>query len=231
MFCNILSCRLYIFLTLFLTLSISSDAQESSNKRAIPSDIKIEQSNGQQYISLNNGHTIALPTIVKKTIDKEWAISTQSLATINYPALAFIEQKKEIVHLSEKLGIKIRDLEYLNLYREAAKWLGTRYRWAGKSTKGVDCSGLTSILVKNVFNKDLSRSSYLIADQLSEELDTKSLRPGDLLFFSTRRYSRINHVGVYLGDRQFIHASRKGVVVSSLDEEYYNRTLRKAGRI
>lgn len=235
MFYNLFNCRLYLFLTLFLTLPISSNAHEAdkgnSMKGILPSDIKLEQSKEQQHIIFNNGHLIALPAIVKKTIDKEWAIVPQSLAAINYPALFSIEQKKEISHLSEKLGIKIRDLEYLDLYREAAKWIGTRYRWAGKSPKGVDCSGLTSIIVKTVFNKELSRSSHIIANELSEELDTKNLRPGDLLFFSTRRYTRINHVGVYLGDRQFIHASRKGVVVSSLDEDYYNRTLRKAGRI
>ena len=60
------------------------------------------------------------------------------------------------------------------------------------------------------------------------------LKPGDLVFFGTssRKGKRVNHVGVFFGDRRFIHASTSnGVIISSLDEAYYRRTWIKGGRV
>ena len=233
---NIAFCKKYTFV-IFSCIAISLTNAETALAKKIdntfsPATIRLVQSNEIQEVTLYNGFSINLPAILKETVAHEWAVSPRYLEILNCIRYTK-EEKQEILQLSQKLGINIKNTEYLTLYREAAKWLGTRYRWAGNSSKGVDCSGLTGILIKNVFNKDLSRSSYIIADQLIEELSADHLRPGDLVFFATRRYSnkRIDHVGVYLGDRQFIHASRKGVVVSSLDDQYYTRTLKKAGRI
>lgn len=140
----------------------------------------------------------------------------------------------KVDNISKKIGFELTEnhTEHLPLYSEAIKWLGVRYRRSGMTTKGVDCSGLTSMIYKNVFNKQLVRSSFDIAKSIDAEINKEDLQPGDLVFFATRGRKRINHVGVFLGDRKFIHASvGKGVIVSSLDEAYYLRTWRKGGRM
>jgi cell wall-associated NlpC family hydrolase len=74
--------------------------------------------------------------------------------------------------------------------------------------------------------------STTIAKNVKESiLDKEDLIPGDMVFFSTFNKKYINHVGVYLGEGKFIHASIKyGVIVSSLAEGYYSKTWRKGGR-
>lgn len=119
------------------------------------------------------------------------------------------------------------------LYQEAVEWLRTPYRRGGMSHKGMDCSGLTGTIYKNVFGIKLQRSSKDISRSDVKDLKKNELEPGDLVFFSTSRRSRgVNHVGVYLGNNHFVHAScSKGVIISNLDEGYYKRTWVKGGRV
>lgn len=159
------------------------------------------------------------------------ASSNQTTSAI--PSKGTSSQEKEIEILSEKLGIAIPDASLLSLYREVGNWLGTRYRRGGMSRKGVDCSGFTNIIYNSVFDKKIERVSYDIAKSVKESLPISELLPGDLVFFATnRRKKSINHVGVYLGNGYFAHASCKyGVIVSSLAEGYYNRVWKKGGRL
>ncbi|MDR0825203.1 MAG: C40 family peptidase [Prevotella sp.] len=140
--------------------------------------------------------------------------------------------QKEMQELSSVLGVSITDTDHLNLYREAADWLGTRYRRGGMSRTAVDCSGFTNIIYKNVFGQQLDRVSTTIAKNVKESItDKDDLRPGDMVFFSTFKKKHINHVGVYIGNGKFIHASiKQGVIVSSLSEGYYSKAWRKGGR-
>lgn len=141
-------------------------------------------------------------------------------------------EQKEIQELSVRLGITITSAEHLDLYREVADWLGTKYRRGGMSRSAVDCSGFTSIIYKNVYGVTLDRVSTTIAKNVKETLQKDELEPGDMVFFSTFKKKYINHVGVYIGDGKFIHASIKhGVIVSSLTEGYYSKTWRKGGRL
>lgn len=175
---------------------------------------------------------------------KTLIISSLSFALINVSAFATgssVDSTKiqtslsyNVDKISKKIGFELTEnhTEHLPLYTEAIKWLGVRYRRAGMTPKGVDCSGLTSLIYKNVFNKQLVRSSIDISKSINTEINKEDLQPGDLVFFATRGRNRINHVGVFLGDRKFIHASvGKGVIISSLDESYYLRTWRKGGRM
>ena len=99
------------------------------------------------------------------------------------------------------------------------------------SRKAVDCSGFTNIIYKNVYGMQLDRVSTAIAKNVKESISKEDLEPGDMVFFSTFRKKYINHVGVYIGDGKFIHASIKhGVIVSSLTEGYYSKAWRKGGR-
>lgn len=238
MSCSKINYKLYIAAILLFASSthyskaqsIIDVAQEPKHSIFSPSVILLTQT--LETISLvKDGITHNLPKIKKELIAQDWTNNNINPPNIENEIIAQSNEIKEMKELSNKLGISVRNPEHLDLYREAASWLGTRYRWSGNTKKGTDCSGLTGRLLKNVYDKEIDRSSFIIANNLKEELDTENLLPGDLVFFTTLRKKRINHVGVYLGEGHFIHASRKGVVVSSLDENYYARTLKKAGRI
>ncbi len=123
-----------------------------------------------------------------------------------------------------------------SLLDRAKDFLGTPYRYGGRTPKGFDCSGFVSFVFDS-FGVTLPRSSLHQAKQ-GESIDLDEIQPGDLLFFKTRgKKNRISHVGIYLGEGQFIHAgswgSRKSrcVKISELDGSYYVKRLVSARRV
>lgn len=104
------------------------------------------------------------------------------------------------------------------------------YKFYGRSDSGLDCSGFTIRLFEKAYNENLSGGSSDLFLKTTE-VDTSMLQEGDLLFFKIAK-NRISHVGVYLGNRRFVHTTTKaGVIVSSLDEAYYQKYFYKAGRL
>lgn len=115
---------------------------------------------------------------------------------------------------------------YYNIYA----WLGTAYKYSGDNKKGIDCSGFVSRMYSDVYCIALSGGSRDIFPRV-QPVEKNELREGDLLFFKIRK-GQISHVGVYLGNNKFAHATvRSGVIISDLDEEYYKRYFYKGGRI
>jgi len=118
------------------------------------------------------------------------------------------------------------------LLKGAGSLLGTPYRWGGTSPDGgFDCSGLVNYVFRTALGIELPRVSRDMARD-GERVDRDALSAGDLVFFS-RRGSRIDHVGIYLGDGRFVHAPRTGkdVMVSELDTGYWSRKFMQARRI
>ena len=114
---------------------------------------------------------------------------------------------------------------------EIIKYLGTPYKYGGNTKDGMDCSAFTQMLYRDVFNIDLQRSARLQYTQGREISDKDNLQFGDLVFFNTRQRVRPGHVGVYIGENLFAHASSaKGVTVSSINYDYYLRTYMGARR-
>ncbi len=111
----------------------------------------------------------------------------------------------------------------------AKQFLGTRYVYGGTSPSGFDCSGFTSYVYKH-FGITLPR---VASDQgnYGVYVSKDDLEPGDLVFFATSGGRNITHVGIYIGDNQFIHSSssRRGVIISKL-EGYYSDTYVTARR-
>lgn len=141
---------------------------------------------------------------------------------------------KDVRIVEETVGVKPdRGSIVESLYKEAVAWLKTPYRYGGNSRKGIDCSAFTNTIYANVFGVKLNRSSKDISARDVKELKRNELKPGDLVFFATSRKRKgVSHVGVYLGNDYFVHAStRKGVTISSLNEPYYNRTFVKGGEV
>jgi len=121
------------------------------------------------------------------------------------------------------------DPRLLQLVRLAKEYEGIPYKWGGESPYRVDCSGFVKLIFK-CFGVVLPHSSR---DQFKAGQDVQNIIIGDLLFFATRGANRINHVGIYIGNGKFIHASSKNkkVIISSLDSSYYKNRFRGARRV
>ncbi|MDR5897910.1 NlpC/P60 family protein [Halomonas vilamensis] len=114
------------------------------------------------------------------------------------------------------------------LLEQHQSWAGTPYRLGGDSEHGIDCSALVQHIYRDTFDLELPRSTY---GQVKEgrEIDRQALQAGDLVFF--RPPGPYQHVGVYVGDGYFLHASTsQGVTISRLDNSYWQRYYWQARR-
>ncbi len=116
------------------------------------------------------------------------------------------------------------------LFYQVYSWVGTRYQYAGESKKGIDCSGFVCEMYKNTYCIELSGGSKDIWTKV-KPVEKSELQEGDILFFKIKK-GQISHVGIYLGNNKFAHASvHAGVIVSDLDEDYYKKYFFKGGRV
>jgi cell wall-associated NlpC family hydrolase len=149
---------------------------------------------------------------------------------------------KRVTYKSSQPKTKVvkSDSNYSNLkkevstvLKEAKKFLGTPYKYGGTTRSGLDCSGL----VYNSFDAigvKMPRISREMAEK-GKEIRLREVKEGDLVFFNTSG-SSISHVGIVEtvknGEIFFIHSSTsKGVIISSLEETYWNKRFVKATRI
>lgn len=131
---------------------------------------------------------------------------------------------------SEKLGVSESDIKNESLYKFINEWYGVPYKYAGKDKTGIDCSGLTSTLYLKVYKKTISSNTKALVDEV-KKIKESELKEGDLVFFNTNGKS-ISHVGVYLQNNKFVHAStKKGVMISDMNEPYFKKTYVSSGRV
>lgn len=140
----------------------------------------------------------------------------------NTPKVVIEERKtpkKEVVSADDKLKSFINN------------WLGVRYVFGGDSRRGIDCSAFTRRLYKSVYNITLPRTC-IYQYQLVTKVKKECLELGDLIFFRTKRGSGW-HVGVFLGEDKFVHASGRGrnVMISDLNDSFYKRIYLNGGRL
>jgi len=131
---------------------------------------------------------------------------------------------------AQKTGLPVDTASELELYYQMYEWLGTRYRFGGETKRGIDCSGFTGIVYEKAYKRVLPRDSRSMY-KMTNPVPRSEMKEGDLLFFRIRR-GQVSHVGIYLGNNKFVHASTtQGVIVSDLREDYYRRYFYKAGRL
>jgi cell wall-associated NlpC family hydrolase len=115
---------------------------------------------------------------------------------------------------------------------EIIKYLNTPYKFGGNSLNGIDCSAFTQNVYQSSWMLTLNRSAREQYQQGVVIDERSDLIFGDLVFFNTRKRVKPGHVGIYIGDNLFAHASSKsGVTISSLDHDYYNKRYMGARRI
>ena len=107
--------------------------------------------------------------------------------------------------------------DYAKIYPIFKKYEGIAYRYGGTDERGFDCSGFVGAVYRESFGLDLPRSTELLWDFGNRVSDKKV---GDIIYFSPN--ADYNHVGIYIGERRFIHSSSsKGVMISYLSDPYW----------
>lgn len=110
-----------------------------------------------------------------------------------------------------------------------ADWKGVRYRLGGSTKKGIDCSGFVQRTFREQFGLELPRSTYE-QQEMGKSVSRSNLRTGDLVLF--RAGSTGRHVGIYISNNQFVHASTSsGVIISSMNEPYWKKRYNEARRV
>lgn len=140
------------------------------------------------------------------------------------------ETALEKSYFEQIFGFQFSDAFNPSWYESIYHWLGTPYRYAGRSLKGIDCSNFVNEVYKSVMGFMAGTNS---AEQYarSQRISKEELKEGDLVFFKINK-KRISHVGIYLGNDRFAHSSRsKGVIVSDLKHPYYKSRFAGAGRL
>ncbi|MBA2612705.1 MAG: C40 family peptidase [Bacteroidetes bacterium] len=140
------------------------------------------------------------------------------------------EAKSGSVVFREKMGLSNKEVKESKLYSFISDWYGTPYKYGGCEKTGIDCSCFTINLFEKVYSKKIPRTAGEIYKEC-DKLKIEKAEEGDLIFFKINSNS-ITHVGVYLRDNKFVHASTtRGVLVNSLTETYYQKYFYSAGKL
>jgi lipoprotein Spr/probable lipoprotein NlpC len=116
------------------------------------------------------------------------------------------------------------------LYQFIDDWIGTKYQYGGLSKNGIDCSGFTYLLYKEVYDKTIPRNTSGQVDIIKRKYEGQ-LKEGDLVFFDYDK-KKFSHVGVFLQNGYYVHAStRKGVMVQKLKDPYTYKYFSRGGSI
>jgi cell wall-associated NlpC family hydrolase len=126
------------------------------------------------------------------------------------------------------MNTDVDQVQNMALYQSIDEWYGTPYRYGGSTKSGIDCSAFVQTVFASAFAISLPRTAH---EQyaVTRHISRTELQEGDLLFFNTQ--GGISHVGIYLQNNKFVHASVTGVTISDMFEPYYVRHFVSAGRI
>ncbi len=149
--------------------------------------------------------------------------------TINLSEPSVGLSSAEIARYSQTFGYAVSSNANPALLATVRDWLGTPYLYAGNTKAGADCSGFVQQVYLKVYDKPTARTADGMAAQ-SQAISKNNLKEGDMVFFKIET-PKVGHVGIYLQDGYFVHASSsKGVIVSNLSETYYTKYFVGGGR-
>jgi cell wall-associated NlpC family hydrolase len=185
----------------------------------------------QEQLQDTNDVDIIIPanspvTIKSETNHKTGSFETKSTAT-TVSAIEYFSTTQ--LKYAIKLDVPVENLQNKTLYEAISHWWATPYRMGGTTRRGIDCSAFVQTLMLGVFSIQLPRTAR---DQkaVTSWVSVKNLKEGDLVFFNTR--GGVSHVGVYLQNNKFVHASSsKGVMISDITETYWSKKIIGGGRV
>lgn len=200
-------------------ISVTATSADKTEMRTEP---KVELSER----SVNIAPATAQPVVAQSEVDMILAgRRAAAKGSFDIESASAVQLKYAVLMKTE-----VEALPSSTLLDAVDEWYGVRYRTGGNTKSGVDCSGFTCAVYSAVYGYALprvSREQY----RISRKLTIPELQEGDLVFFNTNGRG-VSHVGVYLGNNKFIHASvSRGVMVNDLSEKYYAVRYYGAGRI
>lgn len=227
-----------IFIALILVSATDAFAGRTSRKeRKKVQAIKVMQENSEEVSILAGVDPLSSDSLKSISIDStqvgdlgedllELANDEDTevdFETFNMLWLAFVAEDEEDAYTDSGINKE----EMMDFVME---WLGTPYRFGGDTKRSIDCSAFTRRAYREALDIELPRTA-VYQYQFGVEIPENKLEFGDMIFFKTRNYAKITHVGIYLGDGLFAHASSKhGVTISKL-EGYYRRKYKGARRL
>lgn len=176
---------------------------------------------GKVYLSKRSDSIDAEPFLAVSEVYDRMPANLSSIEKANWLQLKY----------SLKIDIAVEEVKNIPLLEKIDEWWGTPYVLGGSSKKGVDCSYFTLDIMNAIYQTSLKRTAAEQYEQ-SMKVDWSELREGDLIFFKTERGRSISHVGIYLANNKFAHASTsQGVTISDLSESYWQKRLYSLGRV
>ena len=215
-------------------LSVTQNTEEAISNATISTDtININDtvslvSNDQDSIDTKeaNANSITIPDIAT-----HYDIKTDD-GTGNMPAVLSDKKiERLITKYAEMISLEPEDVKNYPLYKFINDWYGVKYKWGGTDNSGIDCSAFSQKLYGSIYGTNIQRTARQQHKSSEKIRDYDEANEGDLVFFRIH-HIRISHVGVYLANGYFVHASRsKGVVISNLDDKYWRSRYAGCGRI
>ncbi len=213
---------------IFSGTSISSKAQTSVNIMRLSDDVTTVTNSPRfiDNIEINPAaspavkpvmiSSVAPATLNKKMGNNEFGSSIETCSSLQFK-------------YAQMMNVDVESLTNSTLYNFIEEWWSTRYHYGGTTKNGIDCSAYSGTLLSRVWGIKTPRTARAMYD-VAEKVDRENMKEGDLCFFNTR--GGVSHVGVYLGNGYFTHASTgNGVTINNLDENYYRSKFIGGGRI
>ena len=212
---------------LFLSLGVfsSANAQKKKQGTSVKKEVKFLDDISVQASSDQNDASDPKAAFSKTTLFKE----DKKEVTPIVASEANIENASSLqLKYALLLDVEVEQAANLNLFKVIDDWMGTKYRLGGSDKTGIDCSALMQILFSSLYNITLPRTAREQYD-FAKKISRTELKEGDLVFFNT--IGGVSHVGMYLQNNKFIHASTNGVTISDLYDDYWSRKFIGVGRI
>jgi cell wall-associated NlpC family hydrolase len=175
--------------------------------------------------------------IAPKTTTPAAAVSTENIGTrIIKKGSAVLEQAGKtfsgvVEKYSNMMQVNPSSISNVIMYQFIDEWYGTRYQMGGMGKRGIDCSALVQKLYSYVYGMDVLRTSLMQFRSSEFVSNIANLKEGDLVFFRIHG-GPVSHVGVYLHNNYFVHASSsKGVMISKLTDAYWTKVYVGGGRL
>jgi cell wall-associated NlpC family hydrolase len=226
----------YVLIPAIACLATSCSTFRPATKPGASASVTTTQSDGNvQFINnivitpdnredRTNSSISPVPVSVSKA--KTVGYGDRATTIESFPALQFKFAILENCSVEELNNAKL--LSFLDY------WYGAPYRYGGTSRDGIDCSAFAFLLLSSVYGvaslPRTSKEQYASCEHISRD----RLREGDLVFFHTlsgKKHRGVTHVGVYLRNNKFVHASVSGVMISDMNEGYYESHFVGAGRV
>jgi cell wall-associated NlpC family hydrolase len=223
-------CLLFILPACIFVLSCSSlkpatSSADSYNNQQKSSSIKFINNitiNAQSHNSASSASKVKPQQFNSPSLNSNVNYSFSAIET--YSSLQF---KYAIL-----ADVPVEEMSNERLLQFVEEWYGAKYHYGGNSKDGIDCSAFASLLMSSVYGitnlPRMAKDQYIATSRISK----RGLREGDLVFFHTygKKKKKVTHVGVYLCNNKFIHASVSGVMISDLSDGYYFKHFVGAGR-